>query len=195
MVKSAINLHKVGDNMFKILGIILCIPKIVLKGSYKCMCYGNEDQLLLLMITLATFFLNIKCSKVTDFEDIGILVSFIYIMHYFSKLEKENLYLQKYGAFASAIREMMYRNKKANDKIKVYARETEKEIKKLGNGSGSNGQRHQKVFVLQINKDKKEELPKSKHYNMPKSNPVIELGKSEYKTIDDNKFLEGGNLS
>jgi hypothetical protein len=176
--------------MLRLLEIILYIPIIVLKGSYKCMCYGNEDQLLLLMLTLATFFINIKCSKITDLEDIGILISFIYIMHYFSKLEKENLYL--HGNFAKAMMGILHRQKKANEKAYAYARQ----MKKLGNGSGPSGpQKPSKVFVLQINKDKREKLPKSRHYDI-KSNPVIELGKGEYKTInDDNKFLEGGSLS
>jgi hypothetical protein len=177
--------------MLRIIKYLLLPWIITLKGCYKCLCYGNQDQLLLLMITLATFLLNVKCSKTIDFEDVAILISFIYIMHYFSKLEKENLYLS--GDIAKAMMGILYRQKKVNKKASEQARDLEKQMKKLGNGSVSNGQRPQKVFVLQINKDKKEELPKNKHYDI-KSNPVIELGESEYKTIDDNKFLEGGNL-
>jgi hypothetical protein len=180
----------------KILSIILYIPGIALKGSYKCLSYGNEDQLFCLMCTLGVFIINAKCSKTTGVEDFAILIFFTYIMHYFSRLERENLYLQGHGDLGKVIMSMLYRQRKANKKANEYARNLEKQMKKIGNGSRPSGQKPQKVFVFQINhQGKKGKLPKEQK---PSNNSIIELGKHEYKKVnDDNKFggyLERGNI-
>ena len=176
------------------------VPKTIILGIYKCLSYGNEEQLFYLMCSLAIFIINVRCSKVAGVEDFAILVFFIYVMHYFSKIEKENLYLQKYSDFAKVLMSLMYRQNKANKKASDDARKVAKEIRRLGNNPRPSESKPQKVFVFELGqkKDKKEELPKKdKQHDIPKSS-IIELGQDEYKRVkDDNEFggyIEGGNL-
>lgn len=194
--------------MLKVLEIILYIPKIIGLGIWKCLNYGNSDQLLLLMCTEAVFIINVKCSKTIGFEDVAILISFISIMHYFSKLEKENLYLQGNSELAKVIMTIINRQNKANKKASRQARDIEKQIKRIGNNpTPPSGGKQGNVFILNIGggkRPKKEELPKEDiQHELPREDkpnnniPIIELGQDEYKRVSDEDFggyLEGGNL-
>lgn len=183
--------------MWRILTILLYVPKIVGLGIYKCLSYGNTEQLFYLTSMLAVFIINVKCSKSAGAEDGMILVFFIYVMHEFSKLEEENLYLQKYSEFAKVVMGILYRQKKASRKSDRYAKDMARQLKKLGNGQKGRPEPEQ-IFIIQ--EPKKKELPKKeKQHNIPKSksHPIIELGEDEYKTVEENKFggyLEGGIL-
>jgi hypothetical protein len=175
--------------MSKILKIILWFPFISLKGAYKCACYGDEDQLLLLTLSLGIFFVNVKCSKVTGNEDLIILVSFISIMNYFSKLERENLYLQKYGELSKVIMSILHRSNKANKDIK---RDIDKQIKKIGNIPRAGQQpRTVNTFNIKIGggQKKEKELPREeKQHDIPRPNnnsKIIELGQDEYRKVDE----------
>jgi cell division protein ZapA (FtsZ GTPase activity inhibitor) len=176
--------------MLKIIKAILFFPALLLKGIYKCLCYGTEDQLFGLMITLAVFFINIKCNTKTDFEDITILITFITIMHYFSKLERENLYLQKYGAFSKVIASMLHRQRKSDEKFRVYVREVEKQVKKIGSPKITEAPKT--IFIVQ---KPQKELPKKEDNKQPQQSdtpkyPIIELGENEYKRVDENENNE-----
>lgn len=184
--------------MKKILSIIFFIPKTYLLGAYNCLNYGNSDQLFLLMCTQAVFIINIKCSKVTGMEDVGILIFFTHIMHYLSKLTKENLYLQseKDSKLAKVLTAMLYRQNKENKRARQQAKDIEKKIKRLGSSGSEPRPKSNNTFVIQIGGN-----AKNKNAEMPKNSPIIELDESEYKVNDqiielgesDIKYLEGGN--
>lgn len=202
--------------MDKLLSVLLFIPKIIFLGAYRCLCYGNEEQLLLLNCTEAIFILNVRCSKVAGAEDFAILIFFVYTMHYFSKLTRENLYLQseKDSKFAKVLMSILHRQKRENMKAKEQAKDIKKQMKKIGNApSGGSSRRPNNTFVINIGgKGKNTELPREEKHNIPdKSTPIIlnddeykriddenespypilELGEGDYKKIDDD---EGGNL-
>lgn len=113
-----------------------------------------------------------------------ILVFFIYIMHYFTKLEKENLYLQRYGNLAKVIMSVLYRQNKANKKVDINTKDVEKVIKKL-----SGTKIEPKIIWI--------ENPPTKPTPEPIAEikePIIELSDSEYETIECEYEKFGGYL-
>lgn len=184
--------------MKTLLKILLFVPKTYLLGTYNCLNYGNSDQLLLLMLAQAIFIINVKCSKVTGMEDLGILIFFTHIMHYLSKLTRENLYLQseKDSKLAKVLMAMLYRQNKENKRSRQQAKDIKRQIKSLGITPSEGKPRSSNTFVIQIGGKGKE-----KNTEIPKSSPIIELGENDYKVSDeiielsenDIKYLEGGN--
>jgi hypothetical protein len=173
--------------------IILFAPKTVIKGSYRCLSYGNDEQLFFLVVAWALFIINAKCSKKAGAEDIIVLVSFINVMHHFSKLTVENLYLK--GDLAKAIMSMLYRQNKANRKT---TEAVEKEIKKLGSQRPPRGGKTTTIYVGQPQQPQPQELPKKEpekfeHIGNDEPTEVIELGMDDYKKFEIEDY-EGGLL-
>lgn len=168
--------------MKTLLKILLFVPKTTIKGSYKCLSYGNDEQLFFLMIAWAIFILNAKCSKKSGAEDFMVLIFFTNIMHYFSKLTIENLYLK--GEFAKAIMSILYRQNKAN---KQTAKAVEKEVRKIGNQQRPQEKEQPRIRTIFVEQPQpKQELPKNEHNEPNEPTNVIELGKDEYKVEYEN---------
>lgn len=194
----------------KLLPVLLFIPKITFLGIYRCLNYGNTEQLFWLNCAEAIFILNVKCSKVAGVEDFAILIFFTSIMHHFSKLTRENLYLQneKDRKFAKILMSILHRQNKENMRAREQAKDIKRQMKKIGNApSGGSSQRPNKnttfAFYIGGGKGKTEELPKEEMHDIPEETnayPIIELGEDEYRKIDDEDdnnfggFIEGGNL-
>lgn len=169
--------------MIKIIKIILYIPVTVIKavvtGWYKCLSYGNEDQLLLLMVSTAVFTINVIASKKTDVEDIIVMLTYITIMNHFSKLTIENLYLK--GDLAKVITSILHRQDKANRKT---AKDVEKEVRKIGSQQRPTEEQQPRIRTIFVEQpQQKQELPKNEPSDPTK---IVELRKDEYKIKNEN---------